>query len=172
MITNDVQLKSMTYNGQEVKTWVHNGVEVWSKATPFYWINNGVVQSGMPTTYTNYTINITSPNSIFNITNLGICGMSDNTRFQGTTNAVNTQGNKYMEIVFNYGSVTDTSGNDGGVLNSFRVANTEYKDKVTENAVITIDVSKLETVTLYVDITAWALNNWAELQIKSIRFYS
>lgn len=39
-IHNDVTLKNMTYNGQEVKRWIHNGVQVFLSVEPFYIIKN------------------------------------------------------------------------------------------------------------------------------------
>ena len=162
----------MIYNGQEVKNWLHNITEVWASAKPFYWIKDNVVQDGFLTTYANYSLNPSSVSFIPNLATLGFAGESSNRTFIGETEPVNTQGNKYLEIVFYEVNVTDSTSQQGGVLNSFKVADVEYKDHVTENAIITIDISNLDSVTLSVNMTAWEQGNWAQLYIKSIRFYS
>ena len=46
MIQNGIELQTMTFNGQEVDTWIHNGVEVYSGFTPFYVIENGFLVDG------------------------------------------------------------------------------------------------------------------------------
>ena len=165
-------INSMIYNGQEVQTWLHNGVEVYVSARPFYWIKDNEVQDGFLTEYASYNLSPNKDNFTPRLATLEIASGSSesNYTFTGETEVVNTQGNKYMEIVFY--TVTDSTSQKAGLLNSFKVAGVEYKDQVTENAVITIDVSNLDTVSIYTNLTVWALGNWAQLYIKSIRFYS
>ena len=172
MINNGVELQNMIFNGQEVKTWILNDVEVYVSARPFYWIRDNKVQDGFLTTYANYELSPYNASFIPNLATLGFAGESSNRTFKGETELINTQGNKYIEIVFYEVGVTDSTSKNGGILNSFKVAGVEYKDLVTESAVITIDVSNLDTVSIYTDLTAWEQDNWAQLYIKSIRFYS
>lgn len=142
---------------------------VWKKVTSehFYWIQDGVVQDGFPSDYGTYSL---SPTSAYiydkTLANAYVYGVSDsNTQFTGETVAVSTKGNKYMEVVI-------ANVLTGGVINSFLVAGTECKDKVSANSVITVDVSSMSEVTIKLVMTAYAGGNYKGLSIKSIRFYS
>ena len=156
----------MIYNGQEVKTWVHNGVEVFVSAKPFYWIKDRVVQDGFLADYATYTVSYKNYGFSSKLTNLTILGDSNgNCTFTGESESVNTQGNKYMEVIINdYGIF--------GILDSFKVAGVECKDKLSNGGTITVDVSNMETVTISVILTSWASGNQSWINIKSIRFYS
>lgn len=155
----------------EVRT-VKGGVftTVWSKGSSesFYWMKDGVVQDGFPSDYGNYSL---TPSGAFEyrigLTDAHVYGhtQNSNTQFTGETIAVSTKGNRYMEVVV-------ASVDNRGVLNSFLVAGTEYKDQVSNGAVITVDVSSMSEVTLKLVMTAWAGGNHMGLSIKSIRFYS
>lgn len=154
----------------EVQT-VKNGVTatVWRKGSSetFYWMKDGVVQDGFPSDYGTYSL---SPSSAYiydkTLANAYVYGVSDSdTQFTGETVAVSTKGNKYMEVVI-------ANVLTGGVINSFLVAGTECKDKVSANSVITVDVSSMSEVTIKLVMTAYAGGNYKGLSIKSIRFYS
>ena len=176
MINNGVELKSMTYNGQEVKTWVHNGVEVWASAVPFYWVKGGVVQSGMPTKWNvsrmepmNSSWASSGENSV---SRLAACAPNtSNLILQLSTDAIPTQGNKYMEItMYSAGIITSASGNGGQLIN-FTAGGVDVTSQVKGGAVIKVDVSSKTSVNLYVDMRAWAWN-WVYFYIEQIRFYS
>ena len=163
MLCNDVEIERTTYKGEEV----------WANATPFYWIKDNEVQSGFLSNYATYTVSYENQGIIvLNVAKFGMSAPGENRTINAETEQINTQRNKYMEIIFNDQGVTDYTSHSGGVLNSFKVAGVEYREEVTENAIITIDVSNLDTVSISVVLTAWALGNYAEVNIKSIRFYS
>lgn len=138
----------------------------------FYWIKDGVVQNGFPSTYENYNVSYNHYLHDNTLTGASVCGSNEgNTTFTGETASVPTRGHKYVEITMNSVHVSGTSGNSGR-LDNFLVALNECKDKVAPNAVITVDVSNVSAITLRLVMTAWAWGNWMYHNIKSIRFYS
>lgn len=143
---------------------------VWT-SNAFYWIQNGVVQSGYPSEFVVSYENFTNIHGDTSITNFKFIGKEEgNTRRVASTSAVNTKGNKYMDITF--GSWCTLNG----VIDSYTIAGTniasQLKGDNSGSYTITIDVSKVSTVSIYIDATAWAWGNWITLPIYSIRFYS
>lgn len=156
---NGTEIQGMTYNGQEVSTWIHNGVEVFSASEPFYWIQNSVVQSGYPSAYN--VSSITSGTYYRNfLTGFYMTGNDNgNSTFKGVTNPVSTQRNKYMEVI--------VSSLYGGAK-KLTIAGTT----ITATGTYVIDVRNMDTVTIAVELTAWAGGSEAGAGISSIRFYS
>lgn len=141
-------------------------------ANPFYWIKDGVVQDGFPSTYANYSVSYNHYVFSNKLTEANVGGSNNgNTQFTGETVSVETKGNKYIEIVMNAYNVSGVNANSGR-LDSFLVGGVECKDKVSANAVIKVEVSNLNEVTLKLVMTAWASGNMMHNSIKSIRFYS
>ena len=139
---------------------------VWS-SNAFYWIQNGVVQSGYPKSYVQSYLNYSNATLNNELVDFDLVGVQEgNTTFQGTTAAVSTKGNKYMEVKIG------SSYTMNGQLNSFTITGTNYASQMASNKTLTIDVSKYSTVSIYLDVTAWAWGNHASIQITSIRFYS
>ena len=139
---------------------------VWT-SNAFYWIKNGVVQSGYPSEYVQNYLNYTPPALDKRLIAFNLVGAQEgNTRFQGSTASVNTKGNKYMEITF-----ASTTGMNG-VLDAFTIAGKNYNAQVGASKTITVDVSGYSSVSIYLDITAYAWGNHANIDISSIRFYS
>lgn len=133
----------------------------------FYWIKNGAVQSGYPSSYVQSYLNYS--NAILNnvLVDFDLVGVQEgNTTFRGTTAVVNTKGNKYMEVKIGSSYCMD------GRLDSFTIAGTNYASQMASSKTLTIDVGKYSTVSIYLDVTAWAWGNHASIQITSIRFYS
>ena len=148
------------------------------QANPFYWIKSRTIQSGFPTGFSSYKIT-PDPNEEDgcgfenNLTTFMIGSSSEETGFDfsGSTAAVNTRGHKYIEIVFNSYCVSGLDAEEG-YLDSFKVGGVECKSQVNENATITVDISKMSTVSLYLNMGSWSWGNYMYLYINSIRFYS
>ncbi len=153
-----------------------DGKVLWKASEPFYWIKDGVVQSGYHSTYTNYSI---SPDPSDNegcsydnsLTAFTIGSASEETGFQfvGSTASVETKGNKYMEVTL--GANVSSYGSSSGNINSFKIAGIECNTLVKPNAVMTVDVSNFTTANISLDIECWAWGNYMYLPIKSIAFY-
>lgn len=154
---------------KEVRT-LKGGVlnTVWRAASgeEFYWIKDGVVQSGFPSAY---NVKELTPSGALNtntLTGFWLYGSANaNTFFSGTTNEISTGGNRYMEITF--GTV-----NVSGKLDKVTVGGQDITSQVAPNAVVVVDVGSLSSVSIGLDVTAWAGGNQANVHIKSIRFYS
>ena len=75
-----------------------------------------------------------------------------------------------MDITFGDGCTLN------GQIDSYTIAGTNIASQLkggnSGSYTITIDVSKVSTVSIYIDATAWAWGNWIDLPIYSIRFYS
>ena len=148
------------------------------QANPFYWIKEFAVQSGYPSSFANYSVSPDpSDNGGCQLDNklplfcIGSTNEETGFDFSGSTVAVNTRGHKYIEIVMGPYMVDGTDA-EAGYLTSFKVGGVECRSKVTENAVITVDISKLSTVSLYLNMNCWAWGNYMYMYFKSIRFYS
>ena len=154
------------YKGTELERATYNGTgELWIAAEPFEWITDSVVQGSYPSEYG--VVSLTPSNSDCNksLTKFALVGsVSANSGFIGKTDEVDTGNNKYMEITL--GLVSNK-----GKVNKFIVAGNDYAAEVVTNGVITVDVSRVDTVSIELDITAWSTNT-IYLYIKSIRFYS
>lgn len=137
------------------------------KSEAFYWVQNSVVQSGYPSSYIQSYLNYSNAALNNTLVDFDLVGVQEgNTTFRGTTATVNTKGNKYMEV--KVGSDYAMSGR----LDSFTIAGTNYAGQIASGKTLTIDVSNYSTVSIYLDVTAWAWGNHASIPITSIRFYS
>lgn len=179
-MARDLSKYKFQHNGVDMKKVLHNGtVELWSSSEPFYWIKNGAVQSGYPSNYTNCTFDPKKGEDedayVDYNTSLTLCTayaagyLAANLR--ASTAPVETKGNKYIEVTMSpyYAFGTEATS---GVLDSFKIGGIECKSKVKNGAVITVDISHLDTVTISVDMTANAWGNTMYNAIQSIRFYS
>lgn len=99
MIDFKANLQQASCNDVEVQTWTHNGVEVYSAFQPFYWINEGVVEAGYPSSYTN----IQQSGTAAYLTKTGITEFGgygyENWYIIGTTEAVSIGKAKYIDVV-------------------------------------------------------------------------
>lgn len=141
---------------------VKNGVTttVWVANTPFYWIQDGTVQDSHPTAYNVTSVNPSDTYYRNALTGFYMTGnASANSTFKGVTDSVDTQRNKYMEVVV---------ASMKGASCKLTVLDTE----ITSAGTYTIDVSGVDTVAIALDITASAGGNEATANISSIRFYS
>lgn len=146
--------------GHDITRMRCKGQDVWKKSEPFYWIKNGAVQSGFPSTY---SISSYSPSNLYYrnlLTNFYCsCGSINGTGYlNGQTSEVETKGNKYMTITVSLG-ITHGSG-------SFTINGT----KITSSGTYTIDVSNVKTVSISAYLFTYAYSA-TDSSISSIYFH-
>lgn len=129
-------------------------------AEPFYWIKNGVVQSGYPSTYT--TSKSPSECWIRNLLTNFYCSMgssANNGSVSGYTSEVDTKGNKYMTV-----TVSFDVAHGGG---SFNINGTT----ITTEGTHTIDISNVDSVSIAATLWSYAYSATGSA-ISSIYFHS
>lgn len=168
MTHNGVELKSMTFDGQEVITWVHNGVEVFGISKPFYGIENGVIQSGFPISYNTHS----SSNLIWNFRNnltdlyIGTTSSTSTANFVGYTDLIDTRNNNYLEIKVTMGSPSPNTP----ISLWFRDENNNnVGDTITTSGTYTVDISGVKNISIWVNVTCYAESS-SSISITSLRF--
>ena len=167
MIYNGVEIEVMTFNGNKVETWIHNGVEVFSGFEPFYWIKDAVVQDGYPSSYATVTQSNTET-WLTDTTITNMCGRgTDNWTITGTTIEVDTQGNKFVDIGQLYFTVHIYVWYEIiGVVDGTETIIGRYT-----TATSNIPISGYDSIKLRTQCGNWA-TNWGYARIKSIYFHS
>ena len=131
--------------GHDISRIRCKGQDVWKKSEPFYWIKNGAVQSGFPSTYSISK----NPSEVWTrnlITNFYCsCGTLGQTGYlSGSTSKVETKGNKYMTV-----TVSFDVAHGGG---SFSINGTT----ITTAGTHTIDVSNVDSVSISASLWSYA----------------
>lgn len=170
MTHNGVELQAMTFDGQEVLTWIHDGFQVFGISQPWYWIKDGVIQDGLPISYNTYSSNNVHWNFRNNLTDLYIGTTSQTTtaNFVGYTDVVDTRNNKYMEISVTMGSPSANTP----ISMYFHDSNNETVGvTITTSGTYTIDISTVSNIKIWVNMYCHPESS-SIISISSLRFYS
>ena len=163
MIQNGIELQAMTFNGQEVNTWFHNDVEVYSAFTPFYVIENGLLVDG------NYTSANRIVENLYSVTDLnyGAYGHSgaETEHKAGASVTFNTNGATTLTIIGD-GSTSEGDATKIVITSGTTTILSEIKvDSLNK----TVDVSNYDTVTVqYFAYENNSSKSWLKAKITEI----
>lgn len=158
--TKGHNMSSGRIKGHNISRIRYKGQDIYKDSEPFYWIKNGSVQSGFPSTYSISK----SPSQVWTknlLTNFYCsCGSLGSTGYlSGSTSKVETKGNKYMSI-----TVTFDIAHGGG---SFSINGTT----ITTAGTHIIDVSNVDSVSISASLWSYAYSATGSA-ITNIYFYS
>lgn len=160
-------LSQVFFDNEEISDVYLNGELVWTSFEPFYWINNGIVQDGYPSTYASVSDNIQSGDdwTIQNsILDLHACS-SENWQILGTTDAVDTQGANYVDIGASFAGNDNCNYQIIGIKNGVETVIETYTASTDNILIEGYDSIKLQTCCSH-----WA-TNWGYAYIKNVYFY-
>lgn len=167
MFIGDVGVSNLKVGDNQVdKIYLGDDV-VWTSFEPFYWINNGTVSSGYPSSYTDVKTNSATSWAV-NTTISGMQGRGEsNWSIVGTTIPVSTLDAKYIDVVLDVDFSSTSYYNIIGVKDGVETTiKTVYGKTDTYN----LDISMYDSVKLNTVCAAYA-TNWGYAHIKTIYFH-